>query len=71
MGASISSILAILYMHTLESTTMFGQPTTGLYVRYVDDILKLTTDKLSANNVMSLMNDADCKHQVHVGASKQ
>lgn len=59
MGASISSILAILYLHTLESTALLGQPNIGLYARYVDDTFILTTDKTTAKILLNTMNNAD------------
>ena len=59
MGASISSILAILYMHTLESTAILGHPLIGLYARYVDDILILTTDRATAENILNTINSFD------------
>ena len=59
MGANILSILAILYMHKLESTTILGHHLIGLYARYVDDILILTIDRFTAENILEIMNNAN------------
>ena len=56
MGASISGILAILFMHSLEKQIL-PHPSIGIYARYVDDIFVLATNKTEATRLLEVMND--------------
>ena len=60
MGGSTSGILAILYMNKLETATL-NTIQTGLYKRYVDDILILTTNRDEAEKIFQTMNTVN-KH---------
>ena len=59
MGSNISSILAILYTDILESQVVTNFHQLGLYKRYADNVLLLTTDREAANQFFELMNKAD------------
>ena len=59
MGNSLSGTLAILYMDTLERNTILQCYHIGLYKRYVDDILILTSNKENANIIYSKFNHAN------------
>ena len=56
MGNSISAILAMLYMDHIESQPITHYHQIGLYKRYVDDILILTSNKESAIQIFEQMN---------------
>ena len=56
MGSSISGILAILFMDTLERRALLSFPSTGLYARYVDDIFAMVENKEAANELQATMN---------------
>ena len=55
MGSSVSGILAILFMNSLEKQIL-SHPTIGLYARYEDDIFILTTSKSEAIKIQEIMN---------------
>ena len=50
-GLSISNILASIYMMSFDKE--YGEPSAGLYVRYVDDILFLDVKKTSKHQMLS------------------
>jgi hypothetical protein len=56
MGSSISGILAILFMDTIEKRALFSFRRTGLYVRYVDDICALVENREDAEELHTVMN---------------
>ena len=56
MGNSVSAILAILYMDRLETQPISTFHQIGLYKRYVDDILIITSNKEAADDIFSQMN---------------
>ena len=60
MGSSISGILAILFMDTLERRALLSQPGIGLYARYVDDIFALVENRETAEELLRTM---DQQHQ--------
>ena len=60
MGSSISGILAILFMDTLERRALLSQPGIGLYARYVDDIFALVENREAAEE---LLRTIDQQHQ--------
>jgi hypothetical protein len=58
MGSSVSPIMAILFMHTVERIALTSS--SGLltcYGRYVDDIFFLTKDRQTAEEFHELMNN--------------
>jgi hypothetical protein len=57
MGSSISAILAILFMDTLERTALLSFTRLGFYARYVDDILALVEDRTAAMELLDIMNN--------------
>ena len=57
MGSSISAILAILFMDTLERTALLSFTRLGFYARYVDDILALVEDRTAAIELLDTMNN--------------
>jgi hypothetical protein len=58
MGNSMSGILAILFMDTLEKQTLRNLTNIGLYKRYVDDTLILTTNEEEARAIYTSLNSA-------------
>ena len=57
MGNSLSGLLAILFMDTIERKALSSISTSfALYRRYVDDTFILTTDKEQANNIYQTLN---------------
>ena len=56
MGSSVSGILAILFMDTLERQALLSSPSVGLYARYVDDIFVLVESKDKAEELLATMN---------------
>ena len=56
MGNSISGLLAIIFMDSLERISLKQCCNIGLYKRYVDDILILTTTKENALNIYNTFN---------------
>lgn len=60
MGSSVSSILAIMYMHSLETKALdlLGNRI-GFYGRYVDDTFILCRDADAANHINSHFNNID------------
>ena len=59
MGNGISATLALLYMDKIEKQVVSNCHLIGLYKRYVDDILILTTNKESASEIFQQMNAID------------
>ena len=57
MGNSVSGILAILYMDALEKTVLNSCRNIGLYRRYVDDVLLITTTKEEAEGIFKKFNE--------------
>ena len=55
MGSSVSGVLAILFMNSLERQIL-SHPNIGLYARYIDDIFILTTTKEEATRIQEIMN---------------
>jgi len=55
IGNSISGLLAMVYMARIESRPLSGLQI-GLYKRYVDDIIILTTSKEEAEKIFNSMN---------------
>jgi hypothetical protein len=56
MGSSVSAILAILFMDTLEKRALTNTISHRCYNRYVDDIFTLSKDKQSATELHTIMN---------------
>jgi hypothetical protein len=56
MGSSVSAILAILFMDTLERKALLSFTKLGFYARYVDDILALVEDRTAAVELLDTMN---------------
>jgi len=57
MGNSVSGILAILYMDTLEKVVLNSCRNIGLYKRFVDDSLLLTSSREEAEGIFNSFND--------------
>ena len=57
MGSSVSGILAILFMDTLEKKAVTSCRYISQYSRYVDDIYSQTTDEQQAENFLHIMNE--------------
>ena len=57
MGASVSGILAITFMHSLEKNIVASGLRFALYARYVDDVFMLTTNRDEAERIVSYMNN--------------
>ena len=60
MGGSVSAILAIVYMHVLETkalSTLVNR--TGMYCRYVDDIFVLCRNREEAESIRTTFNSID------------
>ena len=58
MGNSVSGILAMAYMSKIEGQIV-NSLNIGLYKRYVDDILILTTNREEAEAIFNVMNNCD------------
>ena len=56
MGNSISGLLAILFMGTLERNALASYNNFSIYRRYVDDICIVTTSKSEADKIFQLLN---------------
>jgi hypothetical protein len=56
MGSSVSAILAILFMDTLERRIFLSNQWVSSYARYVDDIFILTKNKETAESIHESMN---------------
>jgi hypothetical protein len=56
MGSSVSPILAILFMDTLERRVFLSNQWISSYSRYVDDIFILTLNKEKAQEIHTTMN---------------
>ena len=56
MGSSVSGILAILFMDTLERKTLTSCTYISEYDRYVDDAYLQTTDEEHADQFLDFMN---------------
>ena len=56
MGSSVSAILAITFMNSLEKNILTTNNNIRIYRRYVDDICILTTDEENANQILLSMN---------------
>ena len=56
MGSSVSGILAILFMDTLERQTLSSYNFISQYNRYVDDVYLQTVDEKHATEFHALMN---------------
>ncbi len=59
IGSGISATLALLFMGKIEDQFITNCHLIGLYRRYVDDILILTSDKESAVQIFTMMNQAN------------
>ena len=57
MGNSVSAILAILFMDNIERQALSTFHQIGLYKRYIDDVLILTTDRETADLIFYKMNN--------------
>lgn len=57
MGNSLSGLLAILFMDTLEKASLTQCHNIGLYKRYVDDILCITDNKSNADDILNIFNN--------------
>ena len=58
MGLSVSPILAITYMHTLESRAL-SRFNVRLYARYVDDAFFMCSTEDEADDIFEAMNSVD------------
>ena len=56
MGSNISPVVAILFMHRLESQVIRSSTVIGFYKRYIDDIFILTVNKETAESIHTTMN---------------
>lgn len=59
MGNSVSPILAILYMDRIERQVVANFHQIGLYKRYVDDILIITNNRETAEEIFNKFNSED------------
>ena len=55
MGNNVSGILAMVFMARMESQIV-DNLSIGLYKRYVDDVIILTTNREEADNIANTMN---------------
>ena len=56
MGASISGLLAILFMDKLEKQVVSSFPI-SIYARYIDDIFVLTTNREESLSILQSVNN--------------
>jgi hypothetical protein len=61
MGSSVSPILAIMFMDTLEKQALLSTNRVGFYGRYIDDIFVLTKNSNSAEDFRHIM-ERQCPH---------
>ena len=57
MGNSISGLLAILFMGTLENKALNLHPNISIYRRYVDDTCIVTTNREEADRIFEILNN--------------
>jgi len=63
MGSSVSAILAILFMHTVETQalSLLNNIDIDVYGRYVDDIFLITRDREQAEHTLTTFNSVHPK----------
>ena len=66
MGSSISGILAILYLDTLEKQALLSAPPVGIYARYVDDVFVLARNSEEADSILEHFNSRDSHIQFEI-----
>jgi len=59
IGNSVSAILAVLYMDRIERRAVTNFRQIGLYKRYVDDVLILTSNRETAEEIFTKFNNED------------
>ena len=59
MGSSLSGVLAILYVDTIERRALQSLSVAPLFRRYVDDCFSLVQDKQSAIELLNNLNEID------------
>jgi len=57
MGCNISPVIAIIFMHRIETRALNIFSRVGLFKRYIDDIFILVEDECQANTLFNVINN--------------
>ena len=66
MGSSLSGLLAILYVDSIERSALQSMPTSILFHRYVDDCFSIVKDRDEALELLHKLNSVDTKVQFEI-----